>query len=461
MDQEPNKSVSASPPLLSWLPGRLNISPVDLACWVLLPAGALILMFWLRAGLMTICFYALFSILVISRIMMEVWLRPLTCSRTLDRDLIEAGESIHVTLEIQNPAPWPILWLYAEESLPENTPVDGTHRRLLFLPPRRSFHLNYSIRLPHRGCYQLGPVLLESGDVFGLFKRCQVDHARSHVTVLPSYDVIEPLDPAGRSRLGDQTTRRSIFDDPTRIRGIREYRRGDPLKFIHWKSSAHTGRLVSRVCEPVVEAGATLVLDFHQDAWKQSISLDKPVAPDEQAVEICTSVAHYLAQGRWKVGLFSNGRDPLGLPGFSMNQALSSDSFGEAMTAARRKKPDERLKPISIRASRSRDQFLLIRENLGRITLSDGLEINELIFDELPYIEREQVLVWMTGRLDAATEQALFRIRQQGYRIMFFMICNNPDHDRAFDILIPHGIEVYRMDEDWRLREIATGRRTV
>jgi len=433
----------------------------DLACWVLLPAGALVLLFWLRAGLLTICFYALFSILAFSRLMMAVWLRPLACSRTLDRELVEAGGSIQVTLEIRNPSPWPILWLYVEESLPENTSVNGIHRRLLFLPPRRSFHLNYDIRLPHRGCFQLGPALLESGDVFGLFRRCRVDHARSHVTVLPAYDVIDSVDISGRCRLGEKTTHHSIFDDPTRIRGVREYRRGDPLKYIHWKSSAHTGELVSRVCEPITEAGATLMLDFHEDAWGRSPSRDKPVPPDERAVEICTSLAHYLVQGGWNIGLFSNGRDPLGMPGISLGQAVASDSFRVAMTAARQKNPDERLEPLSIRACRSHDQFHLIRENLGRITLSNGLRIEELVFDELSYIARENVLVWLTGRFDEATERALFRIRRAGYRVMFFMICNNPDHDRAFDSLVPQGVEVYRMDEAWRLREIATGRRAV
>ena len=39
------------------------------------------------------------------------------------------------------------------------------------------------------------------------------------------------------------------------------------------------------------------------------------------------------------------------------------------------------------------------------------------------------------------------------------MIVGNPQaHDLAFEMLIPGGIEVFRMDEEWRLREVAIGR---
>jgi uncharacterized protein (DUF58 family) len=53
-----------------------------------------------------------------------------------------------------------------------------------------------------------------------------------------------------------------IYEDPTRIYGIREYVPGDPIKSIHWKVSAKTNKLQVKTYEPATVLGATLALDM-------------------------------------------------------------------------------------------------------------------------------------------------------------------------------------------------------
>lgn len=432
-----------------------------LGFWVALPLAGLGLTFAMRSGTLAICFYTLFLLLALSRLMTLFWLRPLSCEREISDDVVKIGDVVKVTCRLRNLSPWPILWLYAEETLPEKMPVLGTPKRLLFLPPGRSFYLSYSITMMARGCHRLGPVVMESGDVFGLFKRSRIDRRRDFVTVLPAYHVIEEFQVGRQRRLGDMGAMRSIFEDPTSIRGVREYRRGDALKRIHWKATARTGNLMSKIYDPVLEAGATIVLDFHRETWKKARSFEEGVVPSEMAIEIACTICRYLSDGGWKVGFFSNGRDPLGLPGISMAEARATDSLGEALEAARMGLLDERLAPISIRARRSAEQFALIHENMGRLELSDGLAIEELLLEELAHIERTQALVFVTGDVPDGFVAGVLRAREIGYRIMVFVVCNNEAHDRAFEFFLPHGIEVYRMDEDWRLKEIATGRQFI
>lgn len=428
--------------------------------WLALAAAFVLAILVFRAGLLAVFAYAFGAILLAARIMPAVWLRPIEVKREVSDEILEIGDRVRVDVSIRNRAGYPILWLYVEETLAERFPTKGTTRRLIFLPPRRTFHLIYSMTMTHRGCHAIGPLVLETGDVFGLFKKCRVDSRRDYVTVLPIYQVVEEFQVGTRRRLGDLSVTRSIFDDPSSIRGIREYRTGDALKSIHWKSSARTGELRTKIYDPVMEAGATVILDFHEDSWTTPNYQDRSKDPAEMGIQIACTIARYLWDGGWKVGFFTNGRDPLGLAGLTIGEARATDSLGEALAAAKEGKKDERLAPISIPARRAPEQFEIIRENLGRLALSDGLRLEEALMEELPHIPRDQALVYVTGEVSDEFTSALTRIREHGYRIMLFVVCNDEAHDRAFDYLYPLGIEVFRMDLDWRLKEIATGRQS-
>lgn len=416
----------------------------------------------LRQPVLAVGVYAFGGIVGLAWLMPKLWLDPITVEREVSEDVINIGDTVRVITKIHNPSPWPVLWLYAEETLPERMPSQGMTRRLLFLPPGRSFHLLYRITVNRRGCHQIGPLVLESGDVFGLFRKFRVEPQRDFVTALPKSTVIEEYQVGSSRKLGEITAARSVFEDMTSVRGVRDYRAGDPLKSVHWKNSARTGRLQTKLYDPVTEAGATLILDFHRETWEEAAQQysERNTPASELAVELVNTVARYLLEGRWKVGLFSNGRDPLGLPGVTMGEVKGTDSMRLALEAAKRAAEDDRLEPINVRASRRSVQFSVINENLGRVALSDGLQIEELLPGELPYIEREQALVFVTGRVTDPFIGCVHKCRQLGYRVMVFVVENNEAHDRAFEAFVPVGAEVYRMDNDWRVKEIATGRRS-
>lgn len=428
--------------------------------WLALAAAFLLAILVFRAGLLAVFAYAFGGVLLAARMMPAIWLRPIEVKREVSGEVLEIGDRVRVDVSIRNRAGYPILWLYVEETLAERFPTKGTTRRLLFLPPRRTFHMIYTMIMTHRGCHAIGPLVLETGDVFGLFKKCRVDPRRDYVTVLPIYHVVEEFQVGTRRRLGDISVTRSLFEDPSSIRGIREYRTGDALKSIHWKSSARTGELRTKIYDPIMEAGATIVLDFHKDSWTTPNYNDLSRDPAEMAIQIACTIVRYLWDGGWKVGFFTNGRDPLGLAGLTMSEARATESLTEALEAAKEPRKDERLAPISIPARRAPEQFDVIRENLGRLRLSDGLRIEETFIEELPHIPRDQALVYVTGEVTDDFISAVARIREHGYRIMLFVVCNDEAHDRAFDTLFPIGVEVFRMDLDWRLKEIATGRQS-
>src|SRR5262249_60023630 len=77
------------------------------------------------------------------------------------------------------------------------------------------------------------------------------------VVPLVGYDL------ASRRPIGDVRLTHRLYEDPTRIAGVRPYEAGDPLNRVNWRATARTGLLHSKVYEPSTLARATILLDLH------------------------------------------------------------------------------------------------------------------------------------------------------------------------------------------------------
>lgn len=88
---------------------------------------------------------------------------------------------------------------------------------------------SYEIRLGRRGEHTLGPAAIRATDSLGLFRRTFGHPLETPVLVYPEVDALSGA--IGAEHEADRVER-GAFDR------IREYRPGDPLRDIHWKTSA-------------------------------------------------------------------------------------------------------------------------------------------------------------------------------------------------------------------------------
>jgi len=72
-----------------------------------------------------------------------------------------------------------------------------------------------------RGYYQLGPLLLETGDVFGLHRRFRVATEPHFALVLPKVLPLQGYNLASRRPIGEIRVVHRLFEDPTRLASIR------------------------------------------------------------------------------------------------------------------------------------------------------------------------------------------------------------------------------------------------
>jgi uncharacterized protein (DUF58 family) len=153
-----------------------------------------------------------------------------------------------------------------------------------YVPAGQERTETYRGRLFERGKYELGPVRISTRFPFGLFSRT--------ISVLQK-DVLYVYPRLGRlTRNWFARHRRALAGSDRRERrsgpegdfyGVREWRSGDSRRYIHWRSSARTGKLVVRQFEQPRNRDVAIVLDL----WRP----EKPTAAERENVELAVSFA--------------------------------------------------------------------------------------------------------------------------------------------------------------------------
>ncbi len=103
-----------------------------------------------------------------------------------------------------------------------------------------------SFSLDERGIARLGDIYLCSVFPFNFFVRCRKIDRVFETIVFPQLKKCSLPDLAGgeKESKGEKSSDRSGYE--AEIISTRDYIKGDPLKYIHWKASARTGQLMTK-----------------------------------------------------------------------------------------------------------------------------------------------------------------------------------------------------------------------
>ena len=171
------------------------------------------------------------------------------------------------------------------DHLPERRPFRG--------PPVEGFEtrrVRESVLFAKRGFYELGPAEIRTTDPFGLLRFVRRFGARTEVVVYP--EVFEFVDFPLRGRKGGAGTQGSFAQRGDEFSGLREYRRGDDRRHIHWKSVARTGELVVKEFAQEAPQRHAVVLDLH----RPGIGATEAGEAVEDAVSAAGSVLYHLVR---------------------------------------------------------------------------------------------------------------------------------------------------------------------
>lgn len=371
---------------------------------------------WVLAGI------AIAALVAANYLLANAWSKAAVATRsTADREL-KQGSMANVEVDITNTAAIPLLWLLAEDLLPKQLQnpklsrlaVVGERLAVLMLWPGQSKKLSYEIDCRRRGYLQVGPTVLETGDLMGLFRRFRVGTQPQYITVMPEIVPLTEYEIGSRRPIGEIRIRSGMMDDPTRLRGIRQWQIGDPMRSVHWAATARTGTLHTKVYEPSSIVGATLILDFHISTNPDH---NEPVRTDF-AVIAAASIAASLHQSGEPFGLVTNGRDAadrVRTEGWQGDDRIQfAHQRGDVSDAASMQATSDRLNPVIIAPSRGAPAFKEVHRTLARLERTDGLTLAELLIECESELSGDTTLLTILQQATPQSIAALVGLSRRG-----------------------------------------------
>ncbi|MBU2547193.1 MAG: DUF58 domain-containing protein [Proteobacteria bacterium] len=212
------------------------------------------------------------------------------------------------------------------------------------LPPRVATEVELEVLPLKRGILELDRLVVSRPDPFGLFKSLAPVSRPQSLTILPKRYPLRPLDLPGlrRHQPGGVTLSSSVGESEEFV-SVRDYRPGDPLRRIHWKSWAKAGRPIVKEYQDEFFVRQALVLDtFTQDPADEAF---------EEAVSVAASFASAVQSQDALLDLMFVGAEAFC---FTCGRGLAHmDRMLEILAAVRpcRDKPFEALTPVIMERS--------------------------------------------------------------------------------------------------------------
>ncbi|MEW6304022.1 MAG: DUF58 domain-containing protein [Verrucomicrobiota bacterium] len=393
--------------------------------WIL---GALILLaagLTLQLGLLVYAMYALLGIIAVSRFLTHTWVESLAAERESLVPEAQIGDKAAIKVTLKNRGALPIPWLLLEDSLPGDAlnsrpkaiTTDGAWLRVVQLAPRGEHTMEYEVEFHRRGYYQIGPLLAETGDLFGLHRNFRVLTEPQFVLVYPKLIPLEGYDILSRRPIGEVRMTHRLFEDPTRISGVRQYQPGDPLNRVHWRATARTGELQSKTYDASCIAGATILLDFHRDSFKGAGDVYRA----DLAITAVASLANAICQMGEQVGFITNGRDAadrIRLEGWRHDFRTRNAARQELHMTDQ----SERLRPVIVETLRAEEQLDQILRTLARVEHTDGLPFAHLVYEVESRLPRDATVIAILTDVTEETAIALGTLHRGGFAVTAIVI---------------------------------------
>lgn len=258
-----------------------------------------------------------FVIAMVARIWSALSLEEITIDRSSSVDHAFQSDEIEITFTIENNKPLPVPWLEINEYVPRGMLVEGQKaveqsylggaeiKVSTALRPYERVRIKRKLTALSRGKYRLGKTRLRSGDLFGLYSSdASLDHTAWSIYVYPRIKPLLGFSLTPQRPIGDSIARHQLWDDPARPSGVREYRPGDSVKNIDWKTTARRNDIFVRqfdpsVSEQIVIFAEAITTNVPWEGYRSDVL--------EGTMTAAASISSHALELGYKVGLVTNG----------------------------------------------------------------------------------------------------------------------------------------------------------
>jgi uncharacterized protein (DUF58 family) len=224
-----------------------------------------------------VIYVILYSLLLVywgARFVTRKGFGKLVVKRKVSTSHLFRGEEFTVTLQAHNTSWAPLVWVSTTDELPTGLFALSPRKAVYALAPGQRVAFDYRTQGRFRGVFRIGPLHIEAGDPWGLeILQGRID-LFDEVVVYPKVHPLSGIGLPSSLPIGELHAQQRFYEDPARTSGVREYQPGDPLKRMHWKASARSGRLHVREFSPTIALETTVFLNLSDGRVRRAI--DRP-----------------------------------------------------------------------------------------------------------------------------------------------------------------------------------------
>ena len=359
--------------------------------------------------------YIFFGIYLLGKLWTRQVLRAIHYRRILSADRAFLGEVLRAELEIENTGWPPVPWLRLRDNLPVQLHVPSSFHRVISLLSYERTTFTYELHCRRRGYYQLGPLALWAGDLFGTAQEMQQRDERRPITVYPKIVPLRQVSLPSQSPFGELRSRQRIFEDPTRVIGVRDYTTSDSLRHIDWKTSASVGRLQVKNYEPAISLETAIFLNLNSAEYDPRSRTEA----SELAIVVAASLANHLVEKRQRVGLTTNGLDPL----------------------------TRSVQAVTLLPRKGRGHLMKVLDVLARVEASSTFPFTQLLRRESVILSWGTTAIVITPRDTQELFARLLQLRRQGFHVVLIIVEVGADFNQTRKRAGQIGIPTYHI---WR-----------
>jgi uncharacterized protein (DUF58 family) len=311
-----------------WIPLRSGALRVSIRQWALFAAWALIILFAYQTGheVFLRLAYLILGVVLFSFAGSIYSVLTFDLERKLITPRAHVGRVAEERFLVHNHGRFAKIWIEVRDD--SELKSHNVSRVLNSL--RAGVRWSWSVRTlcRRRGRFRLGPIVVATGDPFGLFMfERRMPDTTTAITIYPAtVDLPTFAMPLGQLS-GGEAVRRRTHHTTTNVSGTREYAPGDSFNRIHWRSTARMERLIVKEFELDPSADVWIFLDMErgvqagqwvQESWEardlsqlwvnpQRAQLRLPPNTEEYIVSMAASIAKYYLRQQRAVGFIGYG----------------------------------------------------------------------------------------------------------------------------------------------------------
>ncbi|HLJ35097.1 MAG TPA: DUF58 domain-containing protein [Ktedonobacteraceae bacterium] len=387
----------------------------------------------------------------------DIWekycLRNLRYARSFSERRALFGERVTLSLSVENAKLLPLPWIEARDMVPRALPIAEQQVSINIFGD--SFYLDnmfssrwyervtrrYTVLCNARGVHKFGPTTLRSGDVFGFLTREETLNNLQYLLVYPLIVPLTRFSLPARHPFGDRRAPRRLLEDPSRIIGVRDYVYGDSLRRVHWKATARTMQLQSKVYEATTTYTLITFLNVapHFDAH---YGLQTELR--ELAICAAASVADWAINEGYAVGLYANTL--MFMPEAGMKPPTEPESETAQSSGATDVEEQRNARRIHLPPATSEGQRTRIMETLARIQPYHGSNIEDVIQTERSRLPAGATVVVVTSTVSERLLDTLDRVRRAGHAVTILFTGDEPPPTKFAGVTVYHlgGTEMWQ-----------------